>query len=163
MGNLTLPAPTVPAEFVGLARDFRRRVKWEADLAEMVFLEQVFALLRRRISRQPLRRLRDWTLADIAACWRDSAPHAFRLAFQTELEPRGRYGCVNEMRLLQTDMACSTWIQDEPGIAIVVRGLSMPKKCAALIEPGLRQHAIISLHALAHRYQRSGDRSDKTA
>ena len=70
MGNLTLPAPTVPAEFVGLARDCRRRVKWEADLAEMVFLELVFALLTSH-SRQPSRRLREWMRADIAACGRD--------------------------------------------------------------------------------------------
>ncbi len=121
----------VPAEYRGLARRFCQHVGAEEERVNALLRQHVLGPLEQRVKRCPSHRLRDVAMRAFAA-WRDRTPAQYRFGFHTDIEPRGRYGTVYEVRLIEAKLRREEWDGSEHGIAIVSRALKMPKK---LTEP----------------------------
>lgn len=147
------PAP-VPREFLGLARDLRRRLA-AADAQVAPGLEHALRPLRERLERRPT--LRADLLTDAERHWRQGVPGFGRLVLAAERR-RGRVPYFCELRAQAGAFRFATWPPGfEPGLLLVLI-LAEPR-------PGgvdVRQTplAAVSLHALARRYQRGGDCSE---
>jgi len=145
----------VPVEFVGLARQFRREADRE-EAANTAALTPIIGPINRRLRRYPKRQLRDGDFRRLADAW-ESLPRDYRLAFRANTDPRGRRGLILDVRVHAITMLSDQWEPDatEPSIALTTHCLEVP----LVRKPAAQTIASISLHALARRYERGGDRS----
>jgi hypothetical protein len=145
----------VPAEFVGLARQFRR----EADREEgeiIAALDPIIEPINQRLHRYPERQLREGVFRHLADVWQ-SLPHDYQLAFRARTDPRGRRGQIIEVRVHAVTMLSDKWDPDaiEPTISLTSHCVEVP----LVDRPATQTIASISLHALARRYERGCDRA----
>lgn len=150
----------VPAQYRGLARSFCQRAGLEFVAAERALYRGVLQPLLQRCIHRPGRNLRDGTLRDFEAYWHNQVPADFRIGFQADIEPRGRYGRVLELRLVETRLHDSDRASMEVGCTIVSDFLKVFAKGARPPKLSQLQRAVVSLHALGRHYQRCTDRSD---
>ena len=145
----------VPAEFIGLARHFRR----EADREEaevLAALDPIMGPINHRLHRYPERQLRDGVFRRLADVWQ-SQPHNYQLAFRARTDQRGRRGQIIEVRVHAVTMLSNKWDPDvmEPTIALTSHCVEVP----LVDRPATQTIASISLHALARRFERGRDRA----
>jgi hypothetical protein len=143
----------VPAQFVGLARDLRNRILKSSARTDAI-AEALISPLRRKPGFTPMPRHR--LLASIPRKWRQMADLG-RLNLIAEFE-RGVLR-ISELRVVADGVTISDegWAEDEPGLAVALYDLiiSPPR-----FSERMRPIAVLGLHALARRYQRSLDRTD---
>jgi hypothetical protein len=140
----------VPAEFVGLARQFRREVMEDDRLVDAA-LARIATPLRRRLAKKP--GLRPAMGHDTARAWTTLMPPTFRFDMATEL---GR-SClsISELRLTGSRWRSGGWANDEPGVSVLLLSLGTGTGKVAV---EVRPVATLGLHALARRYQRGEGR-----
>jgi hypothetical protein len=144
----------VPAEFVGIARQFRTEVRATDEAMEQA-LDIVTAPLRARLARHP--KLRIAMLADTARRYAELTPARFRIG-KLEAATHKTDIALRETRLvsLLSDDHWSDPTGREQGLSICTFVLSVHKG-------QLRQRWVplvaVSLHALARRVERHRDRS----
>ena len=140
----------VGAQFLGRARALRQAVADEeikADRRIAAICERIHA----RYSRgKPVARMQ--TLQDAERQWRETLPLRGRVAIETHLDLDQRTLRITELRARPSISVGSVdWDEQEPGLFLSAVGLeAMPRHFHAT-------HltlAIVSLHALARRYQR---------
>jgi hypothetical protein len=158
---MTAFVPTVPAEFVGLARQFIRDARVQgAEKAKQLnrLLDPAFE----RLVRHPDRAMRDGQLRALAKAW-EALASPFRVAFETGIDRRGRKGFITEVTACPASLEfVDEW--NEQALSLLVFRFEAPAT-KLFAKPGdRRSHAMwmmatIGLHALARRYQRGGDRS----
>jgi hypothetical protein len=152
----TTYTPAVPAEFVGLARQFLRDAAREHE-AVRAMLERITAPVFTRLERHPGRNLRDGALRTLAdAC--EALPHDFRLGFGTQLDPRGRRGKIIDLRVQPATLQSADWDDDalEPTLSVAMHWFDVPPRVDQTTSQCL---AVVSLHALGRRYERGRDHS----
>jgi hypothetical protein len=148
-------ASRVPAEFIGLARQFRSQVKL-VDAAMDRALDIITAPLRERLRRK--RRLRAETLPDLARQYERLIPTEFRIGRVDGVKDRTEFA-IAETRI------CGSWLRDDGWNSPDVRepGLSICTFVLSVREGRLRvrwtPRANVSLHAMARHVERHEDRS----
>ena len=150
--DLARPA-RIPVEFVGLARAFRSevlRIDKQMDCA----LATLTAPLRARLARHP--RLRHEMIAGTTRLYGMMVPAAFRIGAVKVMKDRAEF-CISEARLT------ATWLHDDAwGDAERESGVALCRFVLVVHDRRLREHwhpmAIVSLHALARRVERSSER-----
>lgn len=146
--NYPLAPSSIPAEARGLARDLLRRIEGETTVfAE--FFRKTTAPLRARFTKLPDRPPRPEILATLARSWETTAPQVFRISFEAEL--RGVRGKITEHRFCIGNTLVEEWDSIEPGAAIT-RFVVQSTRHGIMIQS--TPLVMISLHALARRYQR---------
>jgi hypothetical protein len=150
----TLTKTPVSAEARGLARDFCRRVGWEAKLVNE---QAIGAHLRRRMARYPDRRPRDGMLRDLERSWRNVEPKQFRLEFCSTWQGRNVFMMERAVTTLRA-FRLAHWDSNDYGVEVLdtwfeVRG--------GRTLAGVRSRMLIGSHALARWYQRSSAKSDE--
>jgi hypothetical protein len=152
--SATLDRPRVGAEWRGLARVYRDRVKVE-DLAFERTSSTIASALRTRLKRHP--RLRHEQMAGAVRNWRCGIPTTFRLGNLTTTLDRDEFA-IAEPRLGVTWLHDDAWEDDEHE-----QGIAVMRYRLALAKGKLRAHwqavALVSLHAIARRIERGADRS----
>jgi hypothetical protein len=154
--SLDRPPPFVArvgAEFLGRARQFRTSVRDE-DVAFDNAVRTIAAPLAARLHRHP--RLRHEHIAIAAKLYQASVPATFRIG-EVEIVRDRKAFAISETRLTSTWMKSSAWEKeyDEPGVAICRHVLAMH---VGKLPVRWTAHSIVSLHALARFYERSGAR-----
>jgi len=144
----------VPAEFVGLARQFLREVDAD-DLAAANALNPLLRPVAARQAREPRKHLRDGTLHRVEAAWR-AIPRRFRLIFDTKIDKRGRIGWLLEVGIAPCNLTSDDWVAHEPGALIMAHWFCAPRSGRL---PSIVTLGTIGMHALARRFQRGRDRS----
>src|SRR5262245_1772822 len=105
----------VSAEARGLARDFCRRVNFEARLIND---QAIGGPLRRRMARYPDRRPREGLLRDLERNWREAKPQQFRLEFHSFWD--GRDVFMKERAVTTLDaFRLPHWDANDYGVEIV--------------------------------------------
>lgn len=151
---LAPPVPAVGAQWLGLARDLRRRVGVEDVLYDQTVAELI-APLKERLRRYPNRSLRPEMLATLVQSWRFMAPRDWRLDLDAKLD-KHRLALV-EHRLVAGRMRPLDdpgWIGFEHDVAVIRIELRVNRSTAQLAS---RCVAAFSLHAVARRLQRGLD------
>jgi hypothetical protein len=146
----------VPAEFVGLARQFRRSVLGTdlvVDKALVLIAGQLGYLTGRR------RGFRPGYVPDLGATW--SRLVLAGLSFEREVK-RDRGGVmVSELRITGSRWRNTSWhvrADDwEDGVSLTVLAVST---FSGKVDVVIRPLAAVSLHALARRYERGAGRAD---
>jgi hypothetical protein len=146
----------VPAEFIGLARQFRRQVLAvdpEVDRGLSLIAGQLGCLLGR------LRGFRPGYVPDLGATWSRLVPAG--LSFEREVK-RGRDGVMaSEVRITGSRWRNDAWhggADDwEDGVSLTALAVST---YSGKVKVVIRPLAAVSLHALARRYQRGAGRAD---
>ncbi len=151
--------PTVPREYMGLARQFYRDAAADFDASDIAF-QGIFKPTLDRLSRYPTRKLRDSEFRRLADAWQ-AMPDKFRLAFIAVIDQRGRAGKIAEFRLGTAKLHNPGWDKGvtEPTLMVGATILQVPLHRGKLMQCYTR--ATISLHALARRMQRGVDRSQQ--
>jgi hypothetical protein len=147
----TPPTGRVPAEFIGLARQLRRRIVKAHPEAAMA-AEQLTLPLRPREDFAPI--YGRSVLRVAAARWR-ALPAFGRLHQVTQLAA-GKLELI-DLRVEPSRIEAERWDADEPALALSLRTI--------VIEPPAydekdRLIVGIGLHALARRYERGSQRTD---
>jgi len=145
----------VPREFIGRARDLRRRLN-EADARIETAVNRVMTPLLRRLDRRPA--LRPAMLIDAERHWRGIVPAFGRL----EMEVDGnnlRSPCFVELRVVCGESRYADWSDNglEPGVLVAWYSVEVAERA---FESRLVSLASVSLHALARRYQRGQDTTE---
>jgi len=144
----------VPREFVGRARDLRRRLGI-ADLQVGPGLTQALQPLQRRLDRRAT--LRADLLTDAERRWREAVPSFGRLVMVAARQDR-RAPVFCELRAMAGKFRFESWPTGyEPGLILVLTLVEL--QCRALLTRQLNV-AVVSLHALARRYQRGQDTTE---
>lgn len=144
----------VSAEARGLARDFCRRVGWEATLVNE---QTIGAPLRRRMARYPDRRPRECMLRDLERSWREAVPQQFRLEFRSTWQGRDVFMMERAVTTLQA-FRLAHWDSTDYGVEVLDTWFEVRRGRTLA---GVRSRMLIGSHALARWYQRSGARSDE--
>jgi hypothetical protein len=145
----------VPREFVGRARDLRRRLGI-ADAQVNAGLTQALQPLRRRLERRAT--LRGDLLADAERHWRETVPSFGRLVMVANRQDRRSPIIFCELRAMAGKFRFTSWPAGyEPGLILVLTLVELQFK--ALLTRQLNV-AAVSLHALARRYQRGSDTTE---
>jgi hypothetical protein len=146
----------VPAEFIGLARQFRRQV-----LAADLVVDRALALIARQLGYLTGRRrgFRPGYVPDLGATWTRLVPAGF--SFDREVK-RDRGGVmVSELRITGSRWRNDSWrvgADDwEDCVSLTVLAVST---YSGKVKVVIRPLAAVSLHALARRYQRGAGRAD---
>jgi hypothetical protein len=150
--SATLDRPKVPAEYRGLARQFRNEVRAEDEVFDRA-LGRVAAPLIARLRRHP--RLRHELIAAATKTYTNAIPRTFRLR-EVEVEPDRDDFAIGEVRLTATQIHSTAWTNDdnEPGVGIAHIALAMrPRKGLVRVWTPV---AIVSLHALSRWHERTG-------
>ena len=156
MSNVAAVAETNPcsnrvgAQFLGRARALRQAVADEAITADRriaAICERIHARYRHG---KPVARMQ--TLQDVERQWRETLPLRGRVAIETHLDRDQKTLRITELRARPSmSVGSLDWDELEPGLFLSAVGLeAMPRHFHAT-------HltlAIVSLHALARRYQR---------
>lgn len=149
----TSPLP-ISTEARGLARDLLRRIKME-NKAFGHFFHDTTAPLKVRLMKMPHRSPRPETLMTLATSWQTAGPQTFRISFEMNL--RGSRGTVAECRLCAGSTQEPEWQNAEPGTAITRIRVRSDRHGVVVDQTPL---VMISLHALARRFQRGRLRTD---
>jgi hypothetical protein len=152
--SLTLDRSRVGAEWRGLARLYRDRVKAEDHLFERAS-RTIASALRERLRRHP--RLRHEQVAGTLRNWRCGIPTTFRLGNLTTNLDRDHFE-IAEPRLTGSVLLDTAWDGDgvEPGVAVMNYRLRLE---GGKLKTHWQAVALISLHALARRIERGEDRA----
>lgn len=137
-------AARVPVEFVGKARDFRRRVAAE-NTRYLTASRQLVQPIEARLRRHPDRGLRHETLAQLAREWRQNMPQEFSLSLDIAWQRAGV--TISETRIAAADYRDDTW-QDghnEPQVCLGRVSAILNRREARVV---FRVPAIVSLFAL---------------
>lgn len=143
--------PRVPVEFVGLARQLRRRVVDE-ERRFVDEVERLVAPLRPRGRFTPV--ARQVVLEMLGLAWRRRSPLGRLRLVVNYARPR-----LDIVDLRLADARVYGWSgDDEPALAVVLHhvGIAPP----APTRESVTMIAALGLHALARRFQRGADRSD---
>jgi hypothetical protein len=152
--STTTTTSRVPVEFIGRARDLRRRLGDSALYRGAV--DALVAPILARAKRHPVPRPE--TLVEAARAWRDRVPAAGRLTLDLRLARRSL--TVHELRAVTGSLRMIDWGEDadlEPGIATCTIDFLARSH---LVKLDTQILAIASLHALARRLQRGRDTAD---
>lgn len=152
------PLPSIEA--TGLARGFIRRAgqEYAATRSMGVLLDRI----NERTSRHPLRQLRPELLAGFEREYRQQ-PSQFQLHLEFTRRKSGL--TVFEMRLLSCSISDPLWEDEdryEPNLSITNILLDINRKHYGKSDYTILTSHIVSLHALARRYERCSDRSDQS-
>jgi hypothetical protein len=151
LGERTL----VPAEFRGLARQFRTAVQVE-DKAFDRALAVICKPLRLRLRSHP--KLRHETIAGAVRLYRLTVPADFRLSEPT-IEPDRETFAISERRVTASWLHDTKWEYadgyDEPGIGLCTFTLALDR---GRLRERWAPIAVVSFHALARYFERSGKR-----
>jgi hypothetical protein len=146
----------VPAQFTGLARDLRRRIAVdEAGLATA--MDAAEAPARARLAGGSA--LRPADLSGLAQRWRSGIPTAGRLALDVALDQRRHVLRILETRATPGELRLVAWTDDEAERCLVLVEVETLATRTNLVRH-VHQGAMISLHAMARRYQRAVNNSD---
>lgn len=143
---------TLPAEFAGLARDFRRRVRAADAAAAEAIADALAPIYRGCAGRVALRR--EWVSGAVRA-WRMNVPRFGRLSFDATI--RGTRASIAEVRVMTGRLIDERWHRAEWEDGITLCTISA--ELAARPQWAQRTTLTISQHALGRRYER-GERSD---
>ena len=141
----------VPVEFVGLARDFERRLV-VADQRAAAEVPRILAPIRARYARNPVPRKE--MLIDLARQWRRDIPPFGRIGLSIDLAPKAI--AVREHRACSAQMHWPQWGL-EPGVVVVLTGFDVRRD---VFQDVAETYALVSRHALARRFQRGRRRDD---
>ena len=144
----------VGAEFIGLARLFRQRVL-AADVDYIANVRHLTAPIEQRLARKPI--LSPRQCLDTVRAWRLMSP-TFRIALDAAVGAR-RALTICEWRIAGTTARNDLWDNPawEPGCALVKVVVSTAD---GVFDMHTSPHSILSLHALARWFERSGKRDD---
>jgi hypothetical protein len=142
--------PRVGAEFVGLARVFRQAVMAE-ECRVTAMLPCVINPVTQRLARKP--RLRREQEIDFLRGWR-GVPSRFRLSFD---DTRDADDCLvaTEVRLGSLQLRFRDWMDWESGVSITRVRVTTNRAMVFHAAP----YVILSLHALARWFERTGRRT----
>jgi hypothetical protein len=145
----------VPREFLGQARDLRRRIESDAA-AYFATLDKLIAPVAARLRKHPKRNLRSEMLTALVQGWMAMEAYGFRIDINARLERTRafiveRISVAGKMRLLAWDG------DSEPGIGVTEIIASAD---GARFRLTSRMLCVFSLHSIARRYQRSLDCTD---
>jgi hypothetical protein len=152
---LTHSGPRVSAEFRGLTRLFRDRVR-AVDMQFEQALVAVLAPLRERLKRHP--RLREEQVKIAVLTYRREIPTEFRLGELTITPDRDCFE-VRETKLIATWFNAVAWGDDdqrEPGVALAKYLLKLEH---GRLKIGWTPIALVSAHALGQYVERTGNRA----
>jgi hypothetical protein len=146
----------LPAEFIGRARALYRRVQavdQATEDAAIAAVEPIYKALNRRPTRKPLR---PETVAEAVQRWR-ALPEFGRMS--RSITTAGRRATIIEVRAITGKLHDLRWRADdwESGIHLAQMRLEIEPHDVKLRQ---RSIAVVSLHSLARRFERSADRSD---
>jgi hypothetical protein len=145
-------APALPAEFRGLARQFRATLAASDWLVARVIAD-IIRPLRSRAERHPVAR-RQMLLGAVRQ-WRELMPEQGRLDLAVETG-RNRLNLV-ELRASAGNLQLAQW-QGGMEIAVVVQSIELAA-APGVLHVETKVLAAVGLHGLARRYQRGGNRS----
>jgi hypothetical protein len=151
--DLAIRKSPVSTEARGLARDFCRRVRREAEL---VNAQEIGASLRRRIARYPDRPPRDDMLRDLERSWREAQPRQFRLEFRSSRQGRDVFMMERAVTIADA-FRLLHWDSNDYGVVVMHTWLEVKRGRPTA---GVRSRMWIGSHALGRWYQRSGAKSD---
>lgn len=150
--------PPIPAEYTGLARDFRRRVLATDDVANAA-IDRVTQPLRERLERKPA--LRPEMVRPAVAAWEAAMPATFRIDREVAMTRKALL--IVEMRIVGSQWRDDDW-EDAPGGEMQEPGVAIALLKMTTAHGRFRYDVVpivtLSLHALARRYQRGVGRSD---
>jgi hypothetical protein len=145
----------VPSEFLGRARDLRRRLAACEATVEPA-MHEALAQLQRRLKRYPDRPLRRELLIDAARDWRQLPPFS-RVKCSIDIR-EARQPMFADVRLSPSAYKGLDWVGDaEPGLAVMLIEAGIANGTMMLVATPV---AIVLLHCLARRYQRAPARAD---
>ena len=152
----TRPPVPIGAQFMGRARDLRRRVERE-DTAYDAAVNQLIDPVMSRLRRHPARSVRPETLADLVNQWHSLSCSEWRLSCAGELE---KHRCaVVDRRLSAGKLQHKGWNGDgEEDIGVIEVALLIDRNRLHL---RTRCLCTISLHAIGRRLQRHPDGTDE--
>jgi hypothetical protein len=141
-------ADRVPSEFIGRARDLRRRLA-ASEASVEANMHRALAPIARRLERHPV--VREGTLLDAARAWR-SLPSFGRVRCSVDIANRRRPE-FSDVRVRPGVYRGLQWRGDyEPGLAVMLFVASVSGGDMLLAAWTV---AVASLHAVARRYQRA--------
>jgi hypothetical protein len=149
-------ASRVPAQFVGLARQFRDRVSIE-DIPAGGLVTELAGRAMARFKRNSIPRLD--MITGIASEWRDRMPQFSRLRLQADLDRRRKSLRIFELRLTCSEYQDPSWDHSERGVILYLFGLEI---APFLYNFSSSTTGIVSMHALARRMERSADTDDES-
>jgi hypothetical protein len=148
------PRGRVPAEFTGLARQFRTAVQAEDHRVDQA-LAVIEPPIRERLRTHP--KLRPEAPMGVLRAWAETVPSAFRLGPSRIARVRTEFA-INENRITSSWITDRAWGED----ASRERGVSICKLTFAVHAGKLTKVwqpiACISMHALARRLERGASR-----
>jgi hypothetical protein len=143
----------VPAEFMGRARDLRRRIAASEGSVEPA-MHRLLAPIARRLQHNPT--IRPGTLTDVQSAWR-SLGGMGRVRCSTDITNRRRPE-FSDVRIRPGIYRGLEWHGDyEPGLAVMLITASVSGADLVLSAWTI---AVASLHAIARRYQRGSGTTD---
>lgn len=142
-----IPPRAFPAEFLGQAREWRRRFE-TSDAAATAVFGHILQPLIERARRHPVPRPE--MLAKAAREYRQRMPEVGRLSL--DIEHHKTRLLISDLHIGASDLQHEIWQRAEPGIALMRLEIeAAPRRCRT----DLTYLACVSLHALARRLQRS--------
>lgn len=156
LDSVTAPAVPLGAQWLGLARDLRRRVAAE-DAQYDAAIQELIAPIRDRLRRFPHRSLRPEMLVDLVQGWRFLPYRDWRLSCDAKLD-RHRAELVEHRVVAGASRRLDdpAWTGREDDLAVIRVELMVNRSDARLAS---RCVVTLSLHALARRLQRHPDGS----
>lgn len=137
----------VPAQYLGLARDLRRRLA-SADAAIQPAMRRLLMPIQRRLERHPV--VRKETLIDAAREWR-ALPAFGRVYCLVDTSDR-RAPVFADLRIEPAEYRGLGWDRSKPGLAVSLIEASVANTAMALCRTTI---TVVSLHCLARRFQRA--------
>jgi hypothetical protein len=148
--------PKVPAEFIGKARDFLRRVDADGKVCDAIRARSVRRCERLFVSR-PGRTYRPEHLIELENLWRSMPPFGAIIPLQVEKTKRGMR--LSVIRMMAATTRLESWQgEQESDLMAVQLGLDVQTKFVNGVPPNAKHFGGpivgMSLHALARRFQR---------
>lgn len=143
----------VPVEFIGRARDLRRRIEkdWQRAAPR---IEAMLGPLRPRPGFKPVPR--HAYMRDLMRRWK-ALPRCGRIRFAAKFSQGKMH--IGELRAVPARIVDTDWAEDELGLGLMLMLINAAPP-ADLTEAYVTP-IIVGQHALSRRYERGIDRSDK--
>jgi hypothetical protein len=152
----TRSAPNVPHEFVGQARLFCARFASAAKTASAAVL-QIGADARAIVQRRPT--WRSEHLSGFERQWRQTIPDEGRIGLEIERSKRALI--IAELRLTRSSYKDIRWSQPFPENSVSLMLCTCRLTTPAAFEIKRQAIATLGIHAIARRYQRGFDNTDR--
>jgi hypothetical protein len=149
-------APNVPHEFVGQARLFCARIDAAAKTASAAVL-QIGTDARAIVQRRPTWRSEHFS--GFERQWRRTIPVEGRIGLEIERSKRALI--ISEFRLTRASYEDNRWSQPFPQNSICLMLCTLRLTTPAAFECTRRAIAALGIHAIARRYQRGFDNTDR--